>query len=235
MSKDKILLVEDEPDLLQTLAFNFENEGYEVAKALDGKEAIKFLEDDDSISLVILDLMLPDMSGLDICRRIRAADNLKDILVIMVTAKGEEVDRVVGFEVGADDYVVKPYSVRELLLRVGGMLKRSSKENQSNDKDLVEFEDLKIDNNKHKVYLSDEKISLTSKEFKLLKHLLLKADKVQSRDNLLEKVWGYNNDVTTRTVDTHIKRLRSKIGKYGDKIETIRGEGYLFNLSLIHI
>ena len=231
MSKDKILLVEDEPDLLQTLAFNFENEGYKVAKALDGKEAIKFLEDDDSISLVILDLMLPDMSGLDICRRIRATDNLKDILVIMVTAKGEEVDRVVGFEVGADDYVVKPYIVRELLLRVGGMLKRSSKENQSNDKDLVEYEDLKIDNNKHKVYLSDEKISLTSKEFKLLKHLLLKADKVQSRDNLLEKVWGYNNDVTTRTVDTHIKRLRSKIGKYGDKIETIRGEGYLFNKS----
>jgi len=231
VSKDKILLVEDEPDLLQTLAFNFENEGYKVAKALDGKEAIKFLEDDDSISLVILDLMLPDMSGLDICRRIRATDNLKDILVIMVTAKGEEVDRVVGFEVGADDYVVKPYSVRELLLRVGGMLKRSSKENQSNDKDLVEYEDLKIDNNKHKVYLSDEKISLTSKEFKLLKHLLLKADKVQSRDNLLEKVWGYNNDVTTRTVDTHIKRLRSKIGKYGDKIETIRGEGYLFNKS----
>ena len=231
MSKDKILLVEDEPDLLQTLAFNFENEGYKVAKALDGKEAIKFLEDDDSISLVILDLMLPDMSGLDICRRIRATDNLKDILVIMVTAKGEEVDRVVGFEVGADDYVVKPYSVRELLLRVGGMLKRSSKENQSNDKDLVEYEDLKIDNNKHKVYLSDEKISLTLKEFKLLKHLLLKADKVQSRDNLLEKVWGYNNNVTTRTVDTHIKRLRSKIGKYGDKIETIRGEGYLFNKS----
>ena len=151
MSKDKILLVEDEPDLLQTLAFNFENEGYKVAKALDGKEAIKFLEDDDSISLVILDLMLPDMSGLDICRRIRATDNLKDILVIMVTAKGEEVDRVVGFEVGADDYVVKPYSVRELLLRVGGVLKRSSKENQSNDKDLVEYEDLKIDNNKHKV------------------------------------------------------------------------------------
>ena len=192
---------------------------------------MKFLEDDDSISLVILDLMLPDMSGLDICRHIRAADNLKDILVIMVTAKGEEVDRVVGFEVGADDYVVKPYSVRELLLRVGGMLKRSSKEKQSNDKDLVEYEDLKIDNNKHKVYLSDEKISLTLKEFKLLKHLLLKADKVQSRDNLLEKVWGYNNDVTTRTVDTHIKRLRSKIGKYGDKIETIRGEGYLFNKS----
>ena len=171
------------------------------------------------------------MSGLDICRHIRAADNLKDILVIMVTAKGEEVDRVVGFEVGADDYVVKPYSVRELLLRVGGMLKRSSKENRSNDKDSFVYQDLKIDTDKHKVYLTDKKISLTSKEFKLLKHLLSKADKVQTRDNLLQKVWGYDNDVTTRTVDTHIKRLRSKIGKYGDKIETIRGEGYIFNKS----
>ena len=201
MSKDKILLVEDEPDLLQTLAFNFESEGYKVKKATNGKEATKFLEDDDSISLVILDLMLPDMSGLDICRHIRAADNLKDILVIMVTAKGEEVDRVVGFEVGADDYVVKPYSVRELLLRVGGMLKRSSKENQSNDKDSFVYQDLKIDTDKHKVYLTDKKISLTSKEFKLLKHLLSKADKVQTRDNLLQKVWGYDNDVTTRTVD----------------------------------
>ncbi len=217
--------------MLQTLAFNFESEGYKVKKATSGKEAMKFLEDDDSISLVILDLMLPDMSGLDICRHIRAKNNLKDILVIMVTAKGEEVDRVVGFEVGADDYVVKPYSVRELLLRVGGMLKRSLKEDQLNDKDLVEYENLKIDNNKHKVYLSDKKISLTSKEFKLLRHLVRKADRVQTRDNLLEKVWGYNSDVTTRTVDTHIKRLRSKIGKYGDKIETIRGEGYLFNKS----
>jgi len=229
MSKDHILLVEDEPDLLQTLSFNFESEGYKVSKALNGEEAMKLLEKNDSIAMVILDLMLPDTSGLDICRHIRKTDDLKDILVIMVTAKGEEVDRVVGFEVGADDYVVKPYSVRELLLRVGGMLKRSSKEKDEGDKEVLVFEDLKIDTNKHKVYLSDKKISLTSKEFKLLKHLLSKADKVQTRDNLLDKVWGYNNDVTTRTVDTHVKRLRSKIGKYGDKIETVRGEGYIFN------
>jgi len=231
MSKEHILLVEDEPDLLQTLSFNFESEGYKVSKALNGEEAMKLLEKNDSIAMVILDLMLPDTSGLDICRHIRKTDDLKDILVIMVTAKGEEVDRVVGFEVGADDYVVKPYSVRELLLRVGGMLKRSSKEKDEGDKEVLVFEDLKIDTNKHKVYLSDKKISLTSKEFKLLKHLLSKADKVQTRDNLLDKVWGYNNDVTTRTVDTHVKRLRSKIGKYGDKIETVRGEGYLFNKS----
>jgi two-component system phosphate regulon response regulator PhoB len=229
MSKNHILLVEDEPDLLQTLSFNFESEGYKVSKALNGEEAMKLLEKNDSIAMVILDLMLPDTSGLDICRHIRKTDDLKNILVIMVTAKGEEVDRVVGFEVGADDYVVKPYSVRELLLRVGGMLKRSSKEKDEGDKDVLVFEDLKIDTNKHKVYLSDKKISLTSKEFKLLKHLLSKADKVQTRDNLLDKVWGYNNDVTTRTVDTHVKRLRSKIGKYGDKIETVRGEGYIFN------
>ena len=229
MSKDHILLVEDEPDLLQTLSFNFESEGYKVSKALNGEEAMKLLEKNDSIAMVILDLMLPDTSGLDICRHIRKTDDLKDILVVMVTAKGEEVDRVVGFEVGADDYVVKPYSVRELLLRVGGMLKRSSKEKDEGDREVLVFEDLKIDTNKHKVYLSDKKISLTSKEFKLLKHLLSKADKVQTRDNLLDKVWGYNNDVTTRTVDTHVKRLRSKIGKYGDKIETVRGEGYIFN------
>ena len=229
MSKEHILLVEDEPDLLQTLSFNFESEGYKVSKALNGEEAMKLLEKNDSIAMVILDLMLPDTSGLDICRHIRKTDDLKDILVIMVTAKGEEVDRVVGFEVGADDYVVKPYSVRELLLRVGGMLKRSSKEKDEGDKEVLVFEDLKIDTNKHKVYLSDKKISLTSKEFKLLKHLLSKADKVQTRDNLLDKVWGYNNDITTRTVDTHVKRLRSKIGKYGDKIETVRGEGYIFN------
>ena len=229
MSKDHILLVEDEPDLLQTLSFNFESEGYKVSKALNGEEAMKLLEKNDSIAMVILDLMLPNTSGLDICRHIRKTDDLKDILVIMVTAKGEEVDRVVGFEVGADDYVVKPYSVRELLLRVGGMLKRSSKEKDEGDKEVIVYEDLKIDTNKHKVYLSDKKISLTSKEFKLLKHLLSKADKVQTRDNLLDKVWGYNNDVTTRTVDTHVKRLRSKIGKYGDKIETVRGEGYIFN------
>ena len=117
------------------------------------------------------------------------------------------------------------------MLRVGGLLKRSSKEKDESNDEVQIYENLKIDTNMHKVYIADKKISLTSKEFKLLKHLLLKADKVQTRDNLLEKVWGYNNDVTTRTVDTHVKRLRSKIGKYGDRIETIRGEGYLFNKS----
>ena len=229
----KILVIEDEEDLNQTLSFNLENEGYKVTSALKGTEALKILKDSDTPDLVILDLMLPDISGLDICRHIRSEKELKDISVIMVTAKGEEVDRVVGFELGADDYIVKPYSIRELMLRVQAQLRRNTidldKNKTTDDDDNIAFKELLIDTSKHKVFLGDEKISLTAKEFTLLKHLLTKIDKVQTRDNLLDKVWGYDSSVTTRTVDTHVKRLRSKLGKYGANIETIRGVGYIFN------
>ena len=228
----KILVIEDEEDLNQTLSFNLENEGYKVTPALKGSEALAILENESPPDLVILDLMLPDISGLDICRHIRSKDNLKNISVIIVTAKGEEVDRVVGFELGADDYIVKPYSVRELMLRIQAQLRRndSSEVTEENSEEgNISFKDLLIDNSKHKVFLSDKKISLTAKEYTLLKYLLTKADKVQTRDILLDKVWGYDNSVTTRTVDTHVKRLRSKLGKYGKNIETIRGVGYIFN------
>ena len=228
----KILVIEDEEDLNQTLSFNLENEGYKVTPALKGSEALAILENESPPDLVILDLMLPDISGLDICRHIRSKDNLKNISVIIVTAKGEEVDRVVGFELGADDYIVKPYSVRELMLRIQAQLRRndSSEVTEENPEEgNISFKDLLIDNSKHKVFLSDKKISLTAKEYTLLKYLLTKADKVQTRDILLDKVWGYDNSVTTRTVDTHVKRLRSKLGKYGKNIETIRGVGYIFN------
>jgi|TARA_B100000287_G_C20425848_1_gene699440 two-component system phosphate regulon response regulator PhoB len=228
----KILVIEDEEDLNQTLSFNLENEGYKVTSALKGSEALEILENASPPDLVILDLMLPDMPGLDICRHIRSKDNLKNISVIIVTAKGEEVDRVVGFELGADDYIVKPYSVRELMLRIQAQLRRndSSEVTEENSEEgNISFKDLLIDNSKHKVFLSDKKISLTAKEYTLLKYLLTKADKVQTRDILLDKVWGYDNSVTTRTVDTHVKRLRSKLGKYGKNIETIRGVGYIFN------
>ena len=228
----KILVIEDEEDLNQTLSFNLENEGYKVTSALKGSEALKILENASPPDLVILDLMLPDMPGLDICRHIRSKDSLKNISVIIVTAKGEEVDRVVGFELGADDYIVKPYSVRELMLRIQAQLRRndSSEVTEENSEEgNISFKDLLIDNSKHKVFLSDKKISLTAKEYTLLKYLLTKADKVQTRDILLDKVWGYDNSVTTRTVDTHVKRLRSKLGKYGKNIETIRGVGYIFN------
>ena len=228
----KILVIEDEEDLNQTLSFNLENEGYKVTPALKGSEALSILENESPPDLVILDLMLPDMSGLDICRHIRSKDNLKNISVIIVTAKGEEVDRVVGFELGADDYIVKPYSVRELMLRIQAQLRRNDSSEvteENSEKGNISFKDLLIDNSKHKVFLSDKKISLTAKEYTLLKYLLTKADKVQTRDILLDQVWGYDNSVTTRTVDTHVKRLRSKLGKYGKNIETIRGVGYIFN------
>jgi two-component system phosphate regulon response regulator PhoB len=228
----KILVIEDEEDLNQTLSFNLENEGYKVTSALKGSEALEILENASPPDLVILDLMLPDMPGLDICRHIRSKDSLKNISVIIVTAKGEEVDRVVGFELGADDYIVKPYSVRELMLRIQAQLRRndSSEVTEENSEEgNISFKDLLIDNSKHKVFLSDKKISLTAKEYTLLKYLLTKADKVQTRDILLDQVWGYDNSVTTRTVDTHVKRLRSKLGKYGKNIETIRGVGYIFN------
>ena len=228
----KILVIEDEEDLNQTLSFNLENEGYKVTSALKGSEALEILETSSPPDLVILDLMLPDMTGLDICRHIRSKDKLKNISVIIVTAKGEEVDRVVGFELGADDYIVKPYSVRELMLRIQAQLRRGEKESSqdtSDDEPNISYQDLLIDTSKHKVFLKDKKISLTAKEFTLLKYLMKRADKVQTRDNLLDKVWGYDNSVTTRTVDTHVKRLRSKLGKYGENIETIRGVGYIFN------
>ncbi len=230
----KILVIEDEEDLNQTLSFNLENEGYKVTSALKGSEALEILETSSSPDLVILDLMLPDMTGLDICRHIRSKDKLKNISVIIVTAKGEEVDRVVGFELGADDYIVKPYSIRELMLRIQAQLRRGEKESSQDTSDNepnISYQDLLIDTSKHKVFLKDKKISLTAKEFTLLKYLIKRADKVQTRDNLLDKVWGYNNSVTTRTVDTHVKRLRSKLGNYGDNIETIRGVGYIFNKS----
>jgi len=228
----KILVIEDEEDLNQTLSFNLENEGYKVTSAFKGSEALEILENASPPDLVILDLMLPDMPGLDICRYIRSKDSLKNISVIIVTAKGEEVDRVVGFELGADDYIVKPYSVRELMLRIQAQLRRNEPSEvtaENLEEDNLTFKDLLIDNSKHKVFLSDKKISLTAKEYTLLKYLLTKADKVQTRDILLDKVWGYDNSVTTRTVDTHVKRLRSKLGKYGKNIETIRGVGYIFN------
>ena len=228
----KILVIEDEEDLNQTLSFNLENEGYKVTSALKGSEALEILENSSPPDLVILDLMLPDMPGLDICRHIRSKDSLKNISVIIVTAKGEEVDRVVGFELGADDYIVKPYSVRELMLRIQAQLRRGEKESSQDTSDNepnISYQDLLIDTSKHKVFLKDKKISLTAKEFTLLKYLMKRADKVQTRDNLLDKVWGYDNSVTTRTVDTHVKRLRSKLGKYGENIETIRGVGYIFN------
>ena len=223
----KILVIEDEPDIRKTLEYNLSREGYEVAVCGTLQEAKKLLE--PSLSLLVLDLMLPDGSGLDLCREIKKNSLLSNIPIIILTAKDDEVDRVVGFELGADDYVTKPFSVRELILRVKAVLKRG----EVNKPELVEVErqfgDLSIDVDSHEVHVNNELVVLTALEFKLLKQLIDRRGRVQSRDQLLSDVWGYSSEVTTRTVDTHIKRLREKLGPMGKYVQTIRGVGYKFS------
>ena len=220
-----ILIVEDEKDLLTTLEYNFKKEGYKTTGVTSGKEAIEAVHNKKP-DLLILDLMLPDISGLDVCKEIRNKSNNEDIFILMLTAKGEEVDRIVGFELGADDYLVKPFSLRELSLRVSSLLKRS-RPHLSNEK--VSIGELEIDIAAHRILLTNKEISLTKKEFELIMHLVQRNGRVQTREHLLSQIWGYTSDVTTRTVDTHIKRLRSKLGSFGKNIETVRSVGYRFN------
>ena len=222
----KIYIVEDEPDIRETLKYNFSNEGFEVFTAPDGEEALsnikKVLPD-----VLILDLMLPGLSGLDVCKSIRADDDIRDMSIIMLTAKGEEIDRVIGFELGADDYVTKPFSVRELILRVKVLLKKQRESLVENK--LVTFGPIRIDLDAHELRINDKEIVLTALEFKLLQHLVKRKGRVQTREQLLGDVWGYSAEVTTRTVDTHIKRLREKLGNTSKYIQTIRGVGYRFS------
>jgi len=173
--------------------------------------------------------MLPDGSGLTLCRDIKSDPQTKDIPVIILTAKTEEVDRVVGFELGADDYVTKPFSVRELILRVKAILKRGVSSDTVSEDSAYSFGGLRLNIDAHQIFINDDEVSLTALEFRLLKHLIDRRGRVQTRDQLLEDVWGYSSEVTTRTVDTHIKRLREKLGPIGDYIQTIRGVGYRFS------
>ena len=222
-----ILVIEDEPDIRKTLEYNISREGHKVLTAGSLHDAEKIIQS-QSISLVLLDLMLPDGSGLDFCRKLKTNSKTESIPVIILTAKDDEVDKVVGFELGADDYVTKPFSVRELILRIKAVLKRGEVK-----KDIVEVErqfgDLKIDIESHEVYVDEMQIELTALEFKLLNQLVETRGRVQSRDQLLTEVWGYSAEVTTRTVDTHIKRLRNKLGSMGKYVQTIRGVGYKFS------
>ena len=222
----KILIIEDEPDIRKTLEYNISREGYEVISASSLSEGREKLES-VSFSLLLLDLMLPDGSGLDLCRELKQDKSLSSMPVIILTAKDDEVDKVVGFELGADDYVTKPFSVRELILRVKAVLKRGERKSDNMEVQR-QFGELKIDVDSHEVFVNDEQVSLTALEFKLLRQLVDRRGRVQSRDQLLSDVWGYSSDVTTRTVDTHIKRLREKLGGMGKYVQTIRGVGYKF-------
>ena len=223
-----VLIVEDEPDIRKTIDYNLSKESFKVVQAESIAEGEKALAA-NKIDVIILDLMLPDGSGLTLCRDIKSDAKTKHIPVIILTAKTEEVDRIVGFELGADDYVTKPFSVRELILRVKAILKRGiDSPQQENDISDMEVGDLRLNLDAHQAFVRDEEIALTALEFRLLKHLLDRRGRVQTRDQLLEEVWGYSSDVTTRTVDTHIKRLREKLLGAGDCIQTIRGVGYRF-------
>ena len=224
----KILIIEDEPDIRRNLEYNLGREGFNASSVGTLDEAYKKIKS-KKFDLFLLDLMLPDGSGLDLCKKIKSNSETEATPIIILTAKDDEVDKVVGFELGADDYVTKPFSVRELILRVKAILKRSD----TKTKEVVEVErqfgDLKIDVDSHEVHVDSQLIELTALEFRLLKELVDKRGRVQSRDQLLSEVWGYNAEVTTRTVDTHIKRLREKLGSMGKYVQTIRGVGYKFS------
>ena len=223
----RILIIEDEPDIRKTLEYNLSREGFDVicASSLsEGKDSINAAK----FSLILLDLMLPDGSGLDLCRELKSDPKKNLIPIIILTAKDDEVDKVVGFELGADDYVTKPFSVRELILRVKAVLKRGNVKSESLEVQR-QFGDLVIDVDSHEVFVNNDSVILTALEFKLLRQLVDRRGRVQSRDQLLSDVWGYSADVTTRTVDTHIKRLREKLGAMGKYVQTIRGVGYKFS------
>jgi two-component system phosphate regulon response regulator PhoB len=222
---DRILVVDDEPDLLELVRFQLTQAGFEVETARDGRQGLEAIRRRRP-SLVVLDWMLPDLSGPDVCRQVRSDPELRDLPILMLTAKAEEVDRVVGFELGADDYVTKPFSPRELALRVRAILRRSTGEPARSER--IERGAISLDIERHRCSVGDVEIALTAKEFRLLEALMSRPGRVLSRQRLLDEVWGSDITVTERTIDTHLKRLREKLGAAGDQIETVRGVGYRF-------
>jgi len=249
----RVLVVEDDPDLRDLLVYNLQAGGYEVRSAENGELALQAYER-FAPNVIILDLMLPDIQGTEVCRRIRAEQGRLQPAIVMLTAKAAEIDRVVGFEVGADDYVVKPFSSRELLLRVGAMFKghrgqqvveeppsadRASTPSParsaapvSGRRRLVAGR-LRVDVDGHHVFVGEQEVHVSILEMRLLVYLLESRGHVRSREELLTDVWGYKPGVSTRTVDTHVKRLRDKLGEAGRMIETVRGMGYRFSESLV--
>ncbi len=226
MSAQKVLVVEDHRDTRELLKYNLTAAGFDVAAAEDGQFGIE-LAQAFKPDIVLLDLMMPGVDGLEVCRQLKGDPNMARIPIIMLTAKGEEVDKIVGLELGADDYVVKPFSPRELVLRIKAILRRYGAP-EPNAPKLWEREGLKVDFEAHQIEIDDEPVSLTATEFKLLTVLISGAGKVQTRDNLLDTVWDTHFEGYSRTVDTHVRRLRQKLGPYAAWIETIRGVGYRF-------
>ncbi|MFQ5640115.1 MAG: response regulator [bacterium] len=221
----KILIVEDEEDILDLVGYHLEEAGYKTIKAEAGDEALEIVEQTPP-DLIVLDIMLPGMMGTELCKILKQQEETRHIPIVLLTAKGEEIDRVVGFELGAEDYVTKPFSPRELVLRIKAILQRMHASEESHD--IIKINGITIDKPRHQILLEGKPVYLTATEFKLLLTLVERKGRVQTREILLEAVWGYDYPGFTRTVDTHIRRLRSKFGLWGDGIETVRGAGYRF-------
>jgi phosphate regulon transcriptional regulator PhoB len=219
-SRRTILIIEDETDVADLVTLNLRKAGFKVATAADGASGLQKARDDRP-DFIILDLMLPKMSGLEVCRILKSDTATSQIPILMLTAKAEEVDRIVGLEFGADDYVTKPFSPREIVLRIRAILRRGEAADES-----LKVGPISIDAARHEVRVNAKPVHLTSLEFKLLRTLMQRHGRVQDRDRLLNEVWGYESVIDTRTVDTHVRRLREKLGKAGDAIETVRGFGY---------
>jgi DNA-binding response OmpR family regulator len=223
--KQKILIVDDEPEAVELVEFNLRQAGFDTATAADGEEALKKAKA-QLPALVILDLMLPEIDGLEVCKLLRRDATTAKIPILMLTAKAAEIDRVLGLELGADDYVTKPFSPRELILRVKKILQRG--ESATDKRETMRFGDLLIDIPKHRASWKTKSFDLTATEFKLLTVLAERAGRVQSRDALLRDVWEYDAAIDTRTVDTHMRRLREKLGPAAKHLDTVRGVGYRF-------
>src|SRR5881392_4043785 len=216
----KILIIEDESDVADLLEMGLHKAGFTTLAAADGATGLQKARDNRP-DFIILDLMLPKMSGLEVCRILKGDAATSHIPILMLTAKAEEIDRIVGLEFGADDYVTKPFSPREILLRIRAILRRGETADES-----LKAGPISIDPSRHEVRVNGKQVRLTSLEFKLLQTLMQRRGRVQDRDRLLNEVWGYESVIDTRTVDTHVRRLREKLGKVGDAIETVRGFGY---------
>ncbi len=223
--RSKILIVDDEPDAIELLAFNLRNAGFDVITAEDGAQALKKARQ-EAPDLMVLDVMIPEIDGMEVCKLIRRDASAAQLPIIMLTAKAAEIDRVLGLEIGADDYVTKPFSPRELVLRIKKLLQRGKEEETA--KDRYQAGALTLDVSRHKVTVDGKVAELTATEFKLLAVLMQRRGRVQSRDQLLTDVWEYERVVDTRTVDTHMRRLREKLGSAATMLETVRNVGYRF-------
>lgn len=223
MPRERILVIEDEPDIAEVLQYNLEREGFDVETARRGDTALEAVRR-ELPDLVLLDLMLPGLDGLELTRLLKRDGVTARVPIVMLTAKGEELDRIVGLELGADDYIAKPFSPREVVLRVKAVLRRRQPEEPSAER--IEVGGVRLDLAAHRLQVRGEEVPLTATEFRLLRLLLERAGRVQTRGQLLADVWGYAEDVDSRTVDTHIRRLRRKLGDEAERIETLIGVGY---------